>query len=111
SFVKTSAAEVNGFARRQLVISGTKGTIELRPLEAASENGRKAYGCYTALDRSDTWSDCSEKWESEEYDRLDAMMADFAALVRGEYENPYDHEYEIALHGLVMRCCGAEKRS
>jgi len=56
-----------------------------------------------------TWSDCSEKWDAEEYDRMDAMMADFAALVRGDYENPYNYDYEIALHGLLMQCCGAEK--
>jgi len=106
SFIKTSAAEVNGFARRQLVISGTEGTIEIKPLEMFSGRGQKTYGCRTTRDMAKSWGDCSEKWETVEYDRYDAMMADFAALVRGEYENPYDYDYEIALHGLLMRCCG-----
>ena len=33
SFAKTCAAEVNGFERRQLVICGSKGTVEIKPLE------------------------------------------------------------------------------
>ena len=31
--VRTTSAEVNGFGRRQLVICGTKGTVEVKPLE------------------------------------------------------------------------------
>ena len=33
SFAKTSACERGGFLRRQLVVTGTKGTIELKPFE------------------------------------------------------------------------------
>ena len=32
SFAKTSAVEIGGYARRQLVISGTKKTVELKRL-------------------------------------------------------------------------------
>lgn len=105
SFVKTSAVEINGFARRQLVITGTKGSVEIKPLEMFSGDGQKTYARYTTAAMAGSWADCSEGWESDVYDRYDAMMRDFAALVRGEYENPYDYDYEIALHGLLMRCC------
>jgi len=108
SFVKTSDVETNGFARRQLVIVGTKGTVEIEHFEMHWGSGQKTYACFTTRDMAKSWSDCSEKWETEEYDRYDAMMADFAAQVRGEYKNPYDYDYEIALHGLLMRCCGVE---
>jgi len=100
---------LRSYARRQLVIIGTKGTIEIKPLEMYSGDKLTTYGCFTSQDMAKTWSDCSEKWDAEEYDRMDAMMADFAALVRGDYENPYNYDYEIALHGLLMQCCGAEK--
>ena len=33
SFAKTSAQEIGGYARRQLVVVGTEGTVELKPLE------------------------------------------------------------------------------
>ncbi|MBQ3176861.1 MAG: Gfo/Idh/MocA family oxidoreductase [Clostridia bacterium] len=108
SFVKTTAVEINGFARRQLVISGTKGTVEIKPLEMVSGAGLQTLGCYTTLDMAKSWADHSDKWETEVYDRYDAMMLDFARLVRKEYENPYDYDYEIRLHELLLRCCGAD---
>lgn len=42
SFAKTCAAEPGGFMRRQLVICGTKGTLELRPLEAYLPDNKKS---------------------------------------------------------------------
>ena len=33
SFVKTCASEVNGFDRRQLVVTGTRGTVLIEPIE------------------------------------------------------------------------------
>ncbi|MEE1280161.1 MAG: Gfo/Idh/MocA family oxidoreductase [Oscillospiraceae bacterium] len=33
SFAKTTAVELGGFSRRQLVVNGTKATVELNPLE------------------------------------------------------------------------------
>ena len=33
SFVKTCAAEVNGFERRQIVVCGTKGTVRIESIE------------------------------------------------------------------------------
>ena len=64
SFVKTSQAERGGYGRRQLVITGTKGSIELKPLEV-----NVAY----PLLRTD-YREC--------------FSSSFAAMVRGEKENP-----------------------
>ncbi|MBR2907707.1 MAG: Gfo/Idh/MocA family oxidoreductase [Clostridia bacterium] len=104
SFAKTSASEMGGYMRRQLVICGEKGTVELKPLEA-TENG----GLYTA------WAECYEgSWQkpwqahrSEVYDRYDDMMRNFAEMVRGK-ENPYSYDYELNLYKLVLRSCGKE---
>ena len=106
SFIKTSAAEVNGFARRQLVISGTRATLEIKPLEEFRGGKLAAKGRFTLIDKAVSWGDCSEKWESEEFDRYDAMMRDFACQIRGEYGSPYGYDYEIAVHRMLMRCCG-----
>ncbi len=108
SFVKTCAAEWGGFARRQLVICGTKGTIELKPLEEHGQGGQYSYGYYThAGNEKSPWADNADRWVAGPYDRYDAMMADFAAIVRGEKENPWSLEYETNLFRLIMRCCGA----
>ncbi len=107
SFVRTSMVEYGGFTRRQLVICGTGGTIELCPTEVSVPGGLKTYGRYTNFKNAggnvNGWA---EKWETDVFDRYDAMMADFAALVRGEKENEYSYEYEMALFRLVMQCCG-----
>ncbi len=109
SFVRTSMVEYGGFSRRQVVFCGTGGTIELCPTEVSVGDGLKTYGRYTnAKNAGSNVNAWAEKWESDVFDRYDAMMADFAAMVRGEKENEYSYEYEMALFRLVMRCCGAE---
>ena len=110
SFLKTTAVEVNGYTRRQLVINGTEGTVEIKPLEAFADGGGSlltASGAYTPIGRATSWADHSEKWTTEPFDRYDAMMEDFAGLVRGEHENAWDYDCEIAVHRLLLRCCGA----
>ena len=113
STIKTSAAEFNGFARRQLVISGTKGTIEVYPLETGSPTGKGtvSYARFTTKDHEQSpFRDCSERWECEPFERYDNMLLHFAKLVRRECENPYDYDYEIAMFKLFTKCCGGEKR-
>ena len=104
SFAKTCDDEMGGYLRRQLVICGEKGTIEIKPLEASDGNGqytlsREAY--------SKKWSTPWEASKSEVYDRYDGMMKNFAELVRGK-ENPYTYDYELNLYKLILRSCGKE---
>ena len=104
SFAKTSASESGGFLRRQLVICGEKGTIEIKPLEVLAQGGQ-----YTVLSEnySDAWHTPWKTERSEIYDRYDAMMQNFAEIVRGK-ENPYTYEYELGLYRLLLRACGVE---
>ena len=105
SFAKASALEYGGFERRQLVVTGTKGTVELKPLEFACGDGLKTcrFQRYDAGWKSET----PGEW-SREFDRYDAMMASFAAMVRGEKENPYTLDYELDLYKVILECCGGE---
>lgn len=104
SFVKTSQAERGGYGRRQLVITGTKGSIELKPLEVnvAYPLLRTDYReCF-----SDDFTILTEKHESELFDRYSEMMESFAQMVRGEKKNPVTPDYELELHELLMLACG-----
>lgn len=104
SFVKTSAAEIGGFCRRQLVVTGTEGTAEIRPLEAFGDDGlHYTEDVYT---KSREWAARGDTVRTAQYDRYDAMMASFAAMVRGDKTNPYSYEYERELHTLILQCCG-----
>ncbi len=107
SFAKTSAVEVGGFPRRQLVVSGTKKTVEIQPLEFWSERGFE-YGMYSEITEygSKEWCYQGEKRKSEYYDRYESMTALFADMVRGKLVNPYTPDYELELYKTVLACCG-----
>ena len=110
SFVKVCACETNGFERRQLVVLGTEGTFEIKPIERKmtkndSEFISKAHVTYKS-DVTDIWRDNSFELVSDTYDRYKPMMLDFAAYTRGDKENPYTYDYELELFKLIMKCCG-----
>ena len=44
--------------------------------------------------------------KSEIFCRYDDMMQAFAAMVRGEKENPYTTDYELLLYRTLLQCCG-----
>ncbi|MBO5755064.1 MAG: Gfo/Idh/MocA family oxidoreductase [Clostridia bacterium] len=108
SFAKTSAAEHGGFLRRQLVICGEKGSIEIKPIEAFCANGLYTVkGEYYGAECNNDWGKAWKTEKSEDFDRYDGMMRNFAELVRGK-ENPYSYDYELNLYKLIMRACGKE---
>ena len=112
SFVKTCANELGGFHRRQLVITGSEGTIEVRPLEWYASNDYQLleteYSIVLKSEDGAKWSTAHKKQKCEPFNRYDTMMASFASFVSGGKENPYTYEYEIKLHNLLMRACGVE---
>ena len=107
SVIRTTACEVGGFFRRQLVICGSKRTLEIKPLEGI-ENG-----LYTEqLDRvfkgaTGSYGEIEHK-RSEKFSRYDKMLRSFAAMVRGEIENPYTPDYELELYKTLLKCCGVQ---
>lgn len=113
SFAKTCAVEAGGYARRQLVIHGTRGSIEINPLEMyTGEN----HAIITAQSRRCYWDDPQNRgWdydgireETMPFNRYDTIVADFAAYVCGEKQNPYTYEYERKLHKLLLKACGVK---
>ena len=116
SFVKAYATERFGFLRRQLVLSGTRGTVEINPLEI--------YGVRTPHDNHNTkirisserggndinsWHDIGEWKTIGLFDRYDNMMRSFAEMVRGEKVNPYTPDYELEVYKHVLKACGSEE--
>ena len=105
SFARILSIERGGHRRRQLVVTGTKATWELMPLEtgpeAAMTTGRTIY----TKDRP--WSDPGVKSTTEPFDRYIDMLTNFAQCVRGEKENPYSPDHELAVYELLLQSCGA----
>ena len=107
SFIKTTDVECGGFLRRQLVVTGTKGTVVVEPLERVFEGDLLTTGHRTVT--GEDWSSEGETVVSEPYHRYKAMMLGFASYVRGERKNPYGYEYERNLYKLLHRVCGLDK--
>lgn len=108
SFVKTNATECNGFDRRQLVITGSKGSFEIKPFEVTVGEGR-----LTKLTRARETFGVDRQWIDNSHEvvfppvrRYDAMLSQFAKYVRGEESNPYTYAYEARLHELILASCG-----
>ncbi len=104
SFAKSSAVEIGGFERRQLVVSGTKKTVELQPLERYVSKDMLVTDRFVRADKA--WRSAKQMETSEPVDRYDDMMCSFAAMVRGEKENPWSYDYELELYRIVKEACG-----
>lgn len=114
SMVRMSGTETGGFDRRQLVICTDRRTVEIKPLEVSVPKEERRPGMVSPL-----YTECVERYKDEngkvktkytrspDFGRYDAMIKSFAAMVRGEKENPFTYDYELELFKLVMKCCGA----
>lgn len=101
--VRSNATEANGYYKRTLKVVGTKGTIEIQPLETPTLVREAKIG--DGLEHP--WHDYSYSvFPGYPNGRYDDMMLEFAACVRGEMENPYSYEYELALQRTLLKACG-----
>lgn len=103
SFAKTCACEVGGFSRRQLVVTGSRGTVELKPFETLVDDGQ--FTTKTDYFGIDDWFDTGVTADSPIHDRYDPMLASFADMVLGLKENPWSYDYELALYKTLLACC------
>lgn len=108
--VRCTSMEANGYYRRQLVVCGSRGTVEIKPLEHPTRmsvawaepfrpgeihtNGHPDSRQFVELPSNGA--------------RYDAQLIDFARIVRGEIENPYDYAHELAVERTVLRACGLD---
>jgi len=94
--VKSSAMEVEGFARRHFVVCGTEGTFHVEPLDAPNVRFAlsKARGKYQKGYQEVKFGD---------YSRYVADAADMAKIVRGEKpaDFSYEHDYQVQKSVLI----------
>lgn len=109
SFVKSTAVEIGGFERRQLVVCGTKGTVELKPLEWLAPDCNNILQPQTTGVRKTYDTNWYKKGEfniTPVYGRYDAMFRAFGEYINKKADNPYNYEYERQLHKLILKACG-----
>lgn len=109
AFIKTCGIEYGGIYRRQFVVAGTEGTVELKPFEAyALENPLPGGALKTHITEvyEDGYLDKRQMSETEEYHRYIGMLTAFAEMIRGLRKNPNTYEYEARLHRILLAACG-----
>ena len=98
--VRTSVVEEEGYKRRQFVICGTEGTIQIQPLEPPKLR--------MALDRPrDPYKRGYQDVELPPIPgRYDEQLRELASILRGEMENPYSYAHDLAVQETLLAACG-----
>jgi len=105
--VFVSSVEVNGFGRRQFMVSGSKGTVNICPLE------RPLTMTYSDTSIADTtYEDRKINFSFEDNTadcRYDEMMKDFYSCIKGMKENPFTYEHDYAVQEVLSEIIGGVK--
>jgi predicted dehydrogenase len=97
--VKSSAMEVEGFARRHFVVCGSEGTFHIQPLDrpdvrfALSKPRGKYVKGYQDV-------------KIGAYRRYVADADDMARIIRGEKDADFSYEHDLNVQETVLKACG-----
>jgi predicted dehydrogenase len=100
SSIRSSLVEVEGQKRRQFVVCGTKGTIEIKPLEpprlqmALNKSVGKYKKGYQSINL--------KKMPG----RYDDQLRDFARMIKGEKKPDFSLEHDLLVHKTLLEACG-----
>lgn len=97
--VRSALIEVDGFARRQLVVCGNKGTLEIRPLEPPSVR-------LTLEESVGGYKKGAQKVVFPGNGRYDKDFEDIARVMRGQRSFQFSYEHDLAVQETVLRASG-----
>jgi predicted dehydrogenase len=99
-----SSVEVNGFGRRQFMVSGSLGTVNICPLE------RPITMTYSDTSIADaTYQDRKiviPFEDNTQNGRYDSMMQDFYSYMVGEKETPYTYKHDYTVQKVLEQITG-----
>ena len=96
--IRTSANMPGGVLCRRLRIDGTKGTIDLCPIERFDgKNLTLTLSCGDTVETMDF---------GVQTDRYADQLVDLAAIVRGDKPNDQDYDRDLKTHEITLRACG-----
>jgi predicted dehydrogenase len=97
--VRSSALEVDGGARRHLVVCGSEGTFHIQPLDdpAARVTFSQPRGDYRRG---------YQEVQFPKYERYVDDAAEMARVIRGEKETDFSYEHDLAVQETVLRASG-----
>ncbi len=104
--ITTLSVEVNGWGMRRFAVMGSKGTVEIKPIERPVEMTKSTPDIAT-----NEYCDRKEKIEVQDVPpliRYDEMIKDLYLFAIGEKENPYSYEHELAVQRTLYKVIGKE---
>lgn len=105
--VYVSSVEVNGWGRRQLMVSGSKGTVSIMPIE------NNCTMTYADLNISTMpYEDMKQNVDIKDIPkacRYDDMMQDFYAYIQGTKKNPFSYEHEYLVQKVLYEIIKNDK--
>jgi len=93
--VKSSGVEVEGGARRHLVVCGSEGTCQVQPLDEPAVR-------LTLAKAHDKFRKGTQDIPLGDYPRYVGDMADLAQLIRGQKEPSYTYDHDLAVLETVL---------
>jgi predicted dehydrogenase len=106
--IRTCTLEVDGYQRRQLVVCGDGGTVDIRPLETLDLHPPQPLKLQLALsrDREAYKQGYQEVTFPQPAGRYDLQLIELARIIRGEIENPYPLQHELLVQECLLKACG-----
>jgi predicted dehydrogenase len=106
--IRTCSLEVEGYQRRQLVVCGDQGTVDIRPLEKFVAHASEPLTLRLALSQA---RDAYKKGYQEVSfppppGRYDLQLIELAQIIHGEIENPYPLQHELLVQECLLKACG-----
>jgi predicted dehydrogenase len=99
--VKTSAIEVDGGARRHLVVCGRFGTFHIQPLDQPA--------AWIALDQvRDGYVQGTQTVKFPKFVRYVADAADMAKIIRREKPADFSYEHDLAVQETLLKASGMD---
>ncbi len=98
-----SSVEVNGWGRRQFVVSGSRGTVSILPIE------NDCAMTYSDTSFAKTYEDRKQQVEVKDIpkdERYDDMMRDFYDYIIGEKQNPFSYAHDYAVQKVLSDIIG-----
>lgn len=102
-----SSVEVNGWGRRQLMVSGSKGTINIVPLENTLTMTYADTSISThPYEDMKKYIDVSDIPKDNRYDQ---MMLDFYDYITGSKTNPFTYDHDYLVQKVLYQITGDDK--
>jgi predicted dehydrogenase len=99
-----SCVEINGNGRRQFVVAGQKGTVNIMPIE------NPCHMTYSNREIAKITHDDMHIVEDVEQTspdtRYDCMMQDFYEYIQGTKENPFTYEHDFLVQKVLDKIVG-----